>query len=472
MSDPTPPGTSPHMRKHTRRGLARTSALGAGSAAFGLVAAACAPGGSAPPASTKEPVTLTLSTDWNTGPRGEAVKHWIQKAPELNRGIKLVEQWSVQTQEGGGTVAGNVAVQTAIAAGTGPDVAMELWPNNPPAMLMGLDDHMKQRRLSKTDYFWQKYEQETPDGKAFAIPLGTYFGAFAANLDLFQQVGLRVPGKDWTFNDLRDLASRLKVGRAWGFERQLQRNGQGWVERFASEGADWYDSSGRTVLNVGKDGGKPEEMFADWWGYVWRDRLAPNAEEIAEVRRQAGITNSAILFSSGLIGISGFRPYQAGTARAAIADKFRYQILWPPKSVYSGRRGYFSISSGIAVTKSAAERKHPDEAADLAFTWLGDAMQEYVATTLPVFPAARKFYKHKAILDIAPGAEQLGEMADEAQKLGASTTRWRSSPYSHPRAAQWYALVESKIHKQALVDGGDPRVALREAVAEGTRILS
>ena len=55
-------------------------------------------------------------------------------------------------------------------------------------------------------------------------------------------------------------------------------------------------------------------MFEDWWGLVWRDRLAPNPEEMREVRANAGLSGGA-LFSTGLIGIASQAFHQISAQR-------------------------------------------------------------------------------------------------------------------------------------------------------------
>jgi ABC-type glycerol-3-phosphate transport system substrate-binding protein len=445
-----------------RRALALTAA-----GATALVQAACGGAASQPPAASKESVKLWLSTDWTTGIRAETVKRWTVEFPAANPIVREVELWTAPAE---GTTAGayNIKVQTAIAAGSGPDVMMEVWPIDPPAILVPLDPYLKQKKFNKADYWWSKYYQETADGRIFSLPMGAYVGGMVANVDLFERAGVKLPGKDWTFEDLRTIARRLKTDRVWGVERQVGAWDQGWTNRFASEGAEWYDrQTKKTTLNVGKDGGKPTEMFEDWWGLVWKDRIAPNPEEVAQVRANAGLA-SGPLFASGLIGLSGFPFYQAGIQKEAIAGRFRYQALWPPKSPYSGRRGYHLETNCITINKLT---KAPDAAVDLAYYWLSDPLSQFMAANLPVMPPARKWHRSKEVTTAAPGMELFPELVDEAQKIGNDRHKWQGGTGASPKSLDWFAMARAPL-EDAMNKGGDPRVAMRESVAAGDRALA
>ena len=263
----------------TRAGVLRRTltygALGVGGT-LSAALAGCGMGSSAPAGSTntKAPVKLTISTDWTTGIRADTVKRWAQEFPTVNPRVKEVEIWASPTESGPTAATYNVRVQTAIAAGSGPDVMMEVWNVNPANVLLNLDAYLKQKRFNRADYWWSKYYQESEDGKVYSLPMGVYVGGMVANVELFERAGVKLPGKDWTFDDLRDIARRLKSGNTWGFERQLGAWTQGWTERVASESAEWYDrKSLKTTFNVGRDGGSRRRCTPSGGGWcgatVW-----------------------------------------------------------------------------------------------------------------------------------------------------------------------------------------------------------
>ena len=434
-----------------------------------MVLAACSntstgQSGSSP---SKAPVKLSLSTDWTAGIRAETVKRWTVEFPKINPSVVQVDIWTAPAE---GTTAGayNIKVQTSIAAGSGPDVMMEVWPVDPPSILVNLDAFLKQKKFNKADYWWSKYYQETADGRIFSLPMGTYVGGMVANVDLFERAGVKLPGKEWTFDDLRDIARKLKTEKVWGLERQGSAWDQGWTNRLASESAEWYDRTTlKTTTATGKDGGKPEEMFADWWGLVWKDRLAPNPDEVAEVQKNSGLT-SGPLFATGLIGLSGFPFYQAGIQKDAIQGRFRFQALWPPKSPYSGRRGYHLETNCITVNKTA---KDVDRALELAYFWLSDSMAQFMAANLPVMPPAFKWHRSKEVQSVAPGMEIFGDVSQEAAKIGNDRHKWQGGIGASPKSLQWLADYRAPL-ESAMKTGGDPRLAFRNAIVAGDRALA
>jgi hypothetical protein len=238
---------------------------------------------------------------------------------------------------------------------------------------------------------------------------------------------------------------------------------------FAGEGAEWYDRQTlKTTLNVGKDGGKPQEMFEDYWGLVWRDRVAPNAEEIAQVRANAGVS-SGPLFATGLIGLATLAFHQVGPLVQAIGGRFKYQVLWPPKSLHSGRRGYHTEVNAIVTNKAS---RAPDEAFELNYFWLSDELSRFVAINQPVMPPGRKWHRSKEVIASAPGMEIWGDVGDEAQKIGNDRHKWQGGTGASPKSLDWLNVVRPPILDVALTKGGDPRVALREAIMAGDRALA
>lgn len=164
----------------------------------------------------KEPVKLSLSTDWTTGIRAETVKRWTVEVPKINPNISQVEIWTSPAE---GTTAGayNLKVQTAIAGGQGPDVMMEVWPVDPPSILVHLDPYLKQKKFNKADYWWSKYYQETADGRIFSLPMGAYVGGMVANVDLFERAGVPLPAEGMDLQrsarDRQEAQDRQVLGR-------------------------------------------------------------------------------------------------------------------------------------------------------------------------------------------------------------------------------------------------------------------
>src|SRR5687767_11139900 len=138
--------------KLSRAALIRRAAALTTLAAVPAVTAACGAAESGPVKQTKPPIKLSLSTDWTTGIREQTVKRWTVEFPKVNPNVSQVEIWTAPAE---GTTAGayNLKVQTAIAAGSGPDVMMEVWPTDPAGILVHLDPYLKQKKFNKADYW-------------------------------------------------------------------------------------------------------------------------------------------------------------------------------------------------------------------------------------------------------------------------------------------------------------------------------
>ena len=61
---------------------------------------------------------------------------------------------------------------------------------------------------------------------------------------------------------------------------------------------------------------------------------------------------------------------------------------------------------------------------------------------------------------------------DEAQKIGNDRHKWQGGTGSSPKNLEWFSAVRAKLEQQALIGGGDPRVAMREAISDGDRALA
>jgi ABC-type glycerol-3-phosphate transport system substrate-binding protein len=498
--------SSQRQRTFSRRGLLRVAARSAALAAAAPLLQACA--GSAPPAPTpqvvtkevekvvtqvvertvekvitatpapqaKAPIKLTISTDWNIGVRRKAMEFWATEFKKQNPNV-TVEVWHLGS--GGMTTANySPTVQTMLLTGTGPSVVTEMW-WRPNEVYIQLDDFLKSKGFKKEDYFYSPYMQEAEDGKIYGVPFGTYFDGMVANLDIFEKAGVPLPPKEWTFQDMVDTAKKLRKDDVWGYERTNAMQG-GWASRMASEGVEWYDRKElKTTIHIGKDGGKPQEMFVDWWNLTWKDGVAPKPAEAAQllqIARSAGVVGglaSALVWVSGKIGMSWFPFNQAGVVKEMVNNRFRYKAIWPFKSHYSGRRGYFLEHSTNTANKDVGARGHRDEALELLYFWISDPMQKFHAENVPVFPAARKWWSSKELLNALPGMEEMAPMADEALKIGLYRTKYMDGGTgSSPNSFDWWTAVKGKIEDRALIGGEDPVASYKAAIEEGDKALA
>lgn len=420
----------------------------------------------------RAPVKVTVSTDWNSGVRKKTMEYWAEEYQKVNPHVEVV---LYHMGAGGSTLVdlGGV-IQTMLVAGAGPDVMCEfMW--KPKEMFLPLDAFLKAKNFRKQDFWWSRAMQEAEDGQAYAFPWGTSLSCFVVNVDIFEQAGVKLPQKDWDFNDLSEIAGKLKTDKVWGFERQMSWWGQGWHERFMGEGSAWYDAkAGKTTLHIGNDGGKPAESFADWWGLVWKQHIAPKPEEAVGLAQSAADTgaSASALFATGRIAISGHSYNNMGSLKDRIGGRFRFQIVWTPKSIYSGRRGYFLASSNIAINKDVSKRGNADESLEMGYFWLSDTMQKFHAENLPTLPVAKKWWRSPELAKFAPGMDTVSDVFEDAFVSAVDYRRWGQGTDAHPNWADWMRVVRGKLEDRALKGGVDPREMLKEATAEGDKALA
>src|SRR5687768_7415844 len=80
-----------------RRAAALTT-LAAVPAVTAVTAACGAASGTAPVTRTKDPIKLSLSTDWTTGIREQTVKRWTVEFPKVNPNVREVEIWTAPSE--------------------------------------------------------------------------------------------------------------------------------------------------------------------------------------------------------------------------------------------------------------------------------------------------------------------------------------------------------------------------------------
>ncbi len=422
----------------------------------------------------KTPVRLEFSTDWGSGVRAATHQFMAEQYNKVNPHVTV--DILIISGSGGSTAVGYSGILTnLLVAGSGPELMSELWWN---ADLYNLDlePHMERAGLTKNDFWWHDGYLVDKDGVTRGVPYGVYVGAMMANLSLVERFGVTIPDKDYSFDELRDLAAQMRdpETNVWGFERQTYSWNQGFAERFASEGAEWYDTETETSTAsiATQPGGNSVEAFADWWKLAWEDGVSPNTDEVqATLESPANTSGSNNLFASGLIGMSGFGYNSGGGIKNNIGGRFDFHVFWPYQSPYSGLRGYHNETNNIVVNRAAEERGNAEEAAGLAFFWHGDIMAPYLAEFQPVVPAVKNIWNSPFITEFASGTDNFPDLAAEAEAVGQFRENWVRGTHSHPNWLEWFRLSRAKLTDRALVGGENPYQMMEELDAEGTEAL-
>ncbi|MBI3971644.1 MAG: extracellular solute-binding protein [Chloroflexi bacterium] len=117
-------------------------------------------------------------------------------------------------------------VQTALAAGTPPDIAGAIIANLGDIASKGMAESLTQ--LLKSQRGWQPdgflpglKAVHSQRGELFAAPYITNTTPIAINLELMERANLKLPASNWTYDNLADYATRMTsrtaTGQYWGY---------------------------------------------------------------------------------------------------------------------------------------------------------------------------------------------------------------------------------------------------------------
>jgi hypothetical protein len=421
----------------------------------------------------RPPLMLEYSTDWSAGIRKKTHEFMRDEFQKQNPHVTV--DILILSGEGSTAVGYAGLLTNLLVAGSGPDVMAELW-WNPDVYNLDLGPHLQRAGLTPADFWWHDEYLVDKSGNIKGLPFGVYEGGMAANINLVEQFGVQIPEKDYGFDELREMAQKMRDPEAgiWGLERQTGGWNQGWADRFASEGAQWYDTatSTSTITQATVPGGDAVASFSDWWGLAWTDGVAPTTDEAqATLSSPSNATGTSNLFATGLIGMSGFSFNQGGRMKDMVEGRFDFHVFWPPQSPYTGRRGYHTEVNNVTVNAAAERRGHAEEAAALAMFWHGDEMTEFHAEFQPVLPARRDTWSNPKITEFASGMHIFPELTAEAEKIGQFRENWIRGTHAHPNWLEWWRVALAKMGDRALVGGEDPAAMLAELEEEGTEAL-
>jgi ABC-type glycerol-3-phosphate transport system substrate-binding protein len=204
------------MEPHKKQDLSRREFLKAsGAGLMALAASACSANTQSPaPQATKagsssadvstSKGTVKLNVWWNTEPTTKAV---VKEFSKQNPGIEIT------LVDIGETVFGNQKYLTAVAAGTGPDVA---WQNRHTFaqfasrnLFRDVTELFKRDGLKASDYYPTPFGEVTWQGKIYGLPLVTDARFLFWNKDHFKEAGLDPESPPTNWNELELYAGKL-----------------------------------------------------------------------------------------------------------------------------------------------------------------------------------------------------------------------------------------------------------------------
>jgi multiple sugar transport system substrate-binding protein len=332
--------------------ISRRSALVSCAALVGAAAAACGvtDGGGQQSARTAKAATIEVLHEFGSNSSdgrwmGELLERVKQLAPHISVKSTLTagEAWA--------------PLQTALAAGTGPDVSETYVANGASlgakkiaeplqAALKGAKDWTPQ------DYFDGPREAFTYRGDFVLAPMFTAPMGVAVNLDLLTRAGLQMPTPSWTWEQFSEYAVKLtkRAGdtvEVYGAHMPWQ-NGFGSMNFFGgplwSHGGDWAEREKGVVTFH-----KPEGIAAlEMWVTVALRRQGANKEQPANWQ---GLRGSP--FSNGLAAMA-FIASPAIPNHVRDTTGFQWTTVQMPRQKQQGSHFY---AHGFFALRASREKE-------------------------------------------------------------------------------------------------------------------
>lgn len=340
-------------------------------AASVLLAAACAPGGSAPDAagtggeiSTEVPadeqITLTM-THFENGGLGESIDRLIAEYEELNPNVSIEARYTSFVDYGR-------SIRLTMSSDSAPDIAQVgqayvmmgplveagvLAPLDDYASAYGWDDRFQEGLLAQSRF--QEDGLAFGDGSLYGVALGGNMVGIFYNKALVEQLGLEVP-----FATLADFEEALGTAQAAGLAPLALGNIEGWPAGHIASSLMSQYQTGSEVLDwiYGRDGATfdtPATVEALTTMKRWADT--------GFISSAANGTSLSDAETSFLSGESLF--LYAGNWSAALVDEGLGAdagfMLVPPAEANAPKRATGATTSPFGISTTS---EHPDVAAN------------------------------------------------------------------------------------------------------------
>ncbi|MFF7122301.1 ABC transporter substrate-binding protein [Streptomyces sp. NPDC016566] len=321
----------------SRRTLFRTASGLAVAGALGSTLAACAGGTGA--GSDSGRLTMTW---WGSDDRHAAYKKALAYFQKKNSKIEIETRYQgydgyfdkFNTQVAGGSAPDLLQMDTALVA----QYARK-------GILAPLDSYVG-KSLDLTGFSKTLLAAGTVDGKLYGVPSGIGVNQLTVNRSGLEQLGLKLPDREWTWNDLKKIATdvyRKSGGKQYGVD-----DGGGSTlqcfEIFAREkGRQFFSDDGKKL-------GFTADILQEWWEFwagMRRDHASPPPAVTSaahnDLTKNAVVIGKALFtFDSGVYGAGG-----------SITDA-QLDFLPTPQGDWSGAREGNFVNGGVLLSATKA----------------------------------------------------------------------------------------------------------------------
>ncbi|WP_048821029.1 ABC transporter substrate-binding protein [Streptomyces ipomoeae] len=412
----------------SRRTLLRSTSGIVAATAIGGTLTACSGGTGA--GSTSSELTMTW---WGSDDRHNAYKKALATFQKDNPKIKIRETYSgydgyfdkFNTNIAGGSAPDLLQMDTALVA----QYARK-------GVLAPLDSYVG-KSLDLTGFSKTLLAAGTVDGKLYGVPSGIGVNQLTVNRSGLEDLGLKLPDREWTWADLKKIAQdvyKKSGGKIYGVD-----DGGGSTlqcfEIFAHEKGETFFSED------GKKLGFTSDTLQEWWEY-WAEMRKTNASGPPAITSAAhnDLTKNAVVigkalftFDSGVYGAGG-----------SITDA-QLDFLPTPQGDWSGAREGNFVNGGVLLSATKASKKVADSVKIMAFF----AQNETAIKDMQLLRGIPPTEKARNL--IASGLTETDKLnmenADYIAKRVAAASNALPAPQPPPQGADqiWDLLFQSNL---------------------------
>ncbi|WP_338894498.1 extracellular solute-binding protein [Streptomyces sp. TG1A-60] len=412
----------------SRRTLLRTTSGIAVAAAVGSALTACSGGTGA--GSTSSELTMTW---WGSDDRHNAYKKALAAFRKKNSDIEIRETYSgyegyfdkFNTNIAGGSAPDLLQMDTALVA----QYARK-------GVLAPLDSYVG-KSLDLDGFSKTLLAAGTVDGKLYGVPSGIGVNQLTVNRSGLEELGLKLPDREWTWADLQKIATDV-YKKSGGKIHGVDDGGGGTLqcfEIFAREHGETFFAEG------GKKLGFSSDTLQEWWEF-WAAMRKANACPAPAVTSAAhnDLTKNAVVigkalftFDSGVYGAGG-----------SITDA-QLDFLPTPQGDFSGAREGNFVNGGVLLSATKASKKVADSVKIMAFF----AQDETAIKDMQLLRGIPPTEKARNL--IAAGLTETDKLnmenADYISKRVAAASNALPAPTPPPQGADqiWDLLFQSNL---------------------------
>jgi len=250
-------------------------------------------------------------------------------------------------------------LSTQFAAGNAPDIIQyggNLNDYVARGVVLPLDEYVGSA-IDLSKHSQSMIDAATFDGKFYGVTLGTNAFGVLINKSLFEEAGVPLPSRDWTWEDFADISLQLSQ----------KLNGIYGTSDFKEDGFGIFLAQRGKVVHHDGVLGYEESDIRDWF-QMWQDLRDSGAAASAELQASATQTPEQSLIVQRKVVMELVASNQYGAYSNATEDEL---VLWiAPSNAETGKNGVSLRPSQFLSGYS--ETKHPEEVAKFLDFFVND----------------------------------------------------------------------------------------------------